>query len=76
MNHSFVIIQILQAKLSVSLSWGRSKTVPIYNGLKIYINGFLHTGWVSITYNEGTDLFDVDIVGVNGEILKLRKGFI
>ena len=57
------ILQILKAQLCILFSWGFycPTRLPDDKGLKFRVNGFKYTGWVSVEYNEGTDLFDVTI---------------
>ena len=57
------ILQILKAQLGIVFSWGfhRPMRLPDDKGLKFLVNGFKYKGWVSVEYNEGTDLFDVTI---------------
>lgn len=52
----------------VFLSWG-AKNFQIYgaNGLRFKTHGFKHKNFVRITYNEGTDLFDI-VLEKNGKV--------
>lgn len=47
-----------------TMSWGIDpatlKTIP--NGVKFHVQGFKHTGYVEITYDEGSDYFIVAFV--------------
>lgn len=53
------IISILRANLNTVLSWGIHNIFGYENGLEFKVQGFKFKGWVSINYNEGTDLFDI-----------------
>lgn len=54
------------------MSWGLdpSKARVIDNGMEIYVQGFLHKGFVQITLNEGTDLFEITLLSENRETVK------
>ena len=57
------ILQIFRLHVGLVLSWcfHCPTRLPDDKGLKFLVNGFKHKGWVSVEYNEGTDLFDVTI---------------
>lgn len=43
--------------------------------LKIKVNGFLHKGWVYISYDEGTDLYDISLLSMDKkEVVKMEEG--
>ena len=50
------------------MSWGFNTPVRLENGLKFRVQGYIHSGWVEVLYNEGNDLFDVSILNANGSI--------
>lgn len=57
------ILSILRMELMVVFSWGfhRPTALPNDEGLSFKVNGFKHKGWVFVKYNEGKDLFDVEL---------------
>ncbi len=66
------IWSILKTQMTVIMSWGLdpSKAKVIDNGMEIYVQGFLHKGFVQITLNEGTDLFEVKLLSEERETVK------
>lgn len=66
------IWSILKTQMTVIMSWGLdpSKARVIDNGMEIYVQGFLHTGFVQITLNEGTDLFEITLLSEERETVK------
>lgn len=62
------IMQILRTQLGIVFSWGFHNPKAIDNGLKFRVQGFLHTGWVEVLYNEGRDLFEVKTINNDGSI--------
>lgn len=58
--------------MTVIMSWGLdpSKARVIDNGMEIYVQGFVHTGFVQITLNEGTDLFEIKLLSEERETVK------
>lgn len=57
------ILSIFRAQLMVVFSWGFHcpTALPNDDGLAFKVNGFKHKGWVLVKYNEGKDLFDVEL---------------
>lgn len=57
------ILSILRMELMVVFSWGfhRPTALPNDGGLAFKVDGFKHRGWVFVKYNEGKDLFDVEL---------------
>jgi len=53
------ILSILRMNLNTVLSWGIHNIVVCENGIEFRVQGFKFKGWVTVTYNEGTDLFDI-----------------
>lgn len=66
------IWQILKTQMTVIMSWGidPSKAKVIANGMEIHVQGFLHTGFLQITLNEGTDLFEITLLSEERELVK------
>lgn len=64
------IMSILRSQTMIVLSWGFHNPVAINNGLKFKVQGYLHTGWVQVVYNEGRDLFEVRTINRNGTVKK------
>lgn len=62
------IMSILRSQTMIVLSWGFHNPVAINNGLKFRVQGYLHTGWVEVLYNEGRDLFEVRTIHKDGSI--------
>ena len=69
------IWSILKSNLPVLMSWGvEIETVKVITcGLEFRVNGFKHTGKVQIVLNEGADLFEVYLLGEDGEIRDKRE---
>ena len=57
------ILSILRLELMAVFSWGfhSPMALPDDKGFAFKVNGFKHKGWVFIRYNEGKDLFDVEL---------------
>lgn len=70
------IWSILKTQMTVIMSWGLdpSKARVIDNGMEIYVQGFLHKGFVQITLNEGTDLFEIALLSEERETVKFIDG--
>lgn len=66
------IWRILKTQMTVIMSWGidPSKARVIDNGMEVHVQGFLHTGFVQITLNEGTDLFEIKLLSEERELVK------
>ncbi|MEN9917848.1 MAG: hypothetical protein RL662_284 [Bacteroidota bacterium] len=56
------ILAILRTSQNIVWSWGFNSPKPLENGLSFKVQGFLHKGWVSVEYNEGSDLFDIKLL--------------
>ena len=69
------IWRILKTQMTVIMSWGLdpSKARVIDNGMEIYVQGFLHKGFVQITLNEGTDLFEIKLLSEERELVKFKE---
>lgn len=59
------ILNCLTRQKWVVFSWGFHHPTAISNGLRFYVNGFIHKGLVEIIYNEGTDYFDIKLIKNN-----------
>ena len=70
------IWSILKTQMTVIMSWGLdpSKARVIDNGMEIHVQGFLHKGFVQITLNEGTDLFEIKLLSEERETVKFIDG--
>ena len=66
------IWQILKTQMTVIMSWGidPGQAKVIKNGMEIHVQGFVHTGFVQITLNEGTDLFEIKLLSEKRELVK------
>ena len=53
----------------VMFSWGFRHPIAIKNGLRFYVNGFKHQGWVEVVYDEGWDLFTIRLIK-GGKLVK------
>ena len=66
------IWQILKTQMTIILSWGidpgQAKVIDC--GMEIHVQGFIHTGFVQITLNEGTDLFEIMLLSEKRETVK------
>lgn len=58
------IVNILRSQLSIMLSWGFRNPIAIDNGVYFRVDGFKHTGWVLVRYDEGADLFVVELYDI------------
>lgn len=56
------------------MSWGFTCPIGIENGLRFSVNGFKHKGNVVVRYNEGMDLFDVEIITSENEVIETIDG--
>lgn len=68
------IISIFKTNLPVIMSWGFNNPIGLENGLKFSVNGFKHKGNVVVQYNEGMDLFDVEIITSENEVIETIDG--
>ena len=66
------ILSIFRTNPFVVMSWGiNPASITIVEvGVKMHVQGFLHTGYVQIQLNEGEDLFEVTLISEEGETLK------
>lgn len=62
------ILRILKSRIFIIMSWGFNTPVRLENGLKFKVQGYIHTGWVEIIYNEGNDLFEVSTLNADGSV--------
>ena len=70
MNMANYILRILKGRIFIMLSWGFNTPVRLENGLKFKVQGYIHSGWVAVLYNEGNDLFDVSLLNPDGTVKK------
>ena len=70
------IWQILKTQMTIIMSWGidPSKARVIENGIELHVRGFLHTGFLQITLNEGADLFEIMLLSEKRETVKFIDG--
>ena len=70
------IWQILTTQMTIIMSWGidPSKARVIENGIELHVQGFLHTGFLQITLNEGADLFEITLLSEKRETVKFIDG--
>ena len=70
------IWQILKTRMQIIMSWGidPSRARVINCGMEIHVQGFLHTGFLQITLNEGTDLFEITLLSESRETVKFIDG--
>lgn len=68
------ILEILKSQLTVVFSWGFHSPTAIDNGLRFGVHGFLHCGTVEVTYNEGTDLFEVHLLDADRTVKDCVEG--
>ena len=70
------IWEILKTRIEIIMSWGidPGKARVIKNGMELHVMGFLHTGFLQITLNEGTDLFEITLLSENRETVKFIDG--
>ena len=72
LNMAKYIWSILRTRPSITMSWGidPDSIKPVKVGLEFHVQGFIHTGIVRITLNEGEDLFEVELIDEKGETVK------
>lgn len=68
------IISIFKTNLPVIMSWGFNNPIGLENGLRFSVNGFKHKGNVVVRYNEGMDLFEVEIITSENEVIETIDG--
>lgn len=70
------IWQILKTQMTVIMSWGidPGQVKVIDCGMEIHVQGFIHTGFVQITLNKGTDLFEIKLLSKERELVKFIDG--
>ncbi len=72
LNMAKYIWSILRTRPSITMSWGidPDSIKPVKVGLEFHVQGFIHTGLVRITLNEGEDLFEVELIDEKGGTVK------
>lgn len=68
------IIEIFKHYIFTVMSWGFHNPKAIENGLRFYVQGFIHKGAVEVTYDEGYDLFCVRILNPDGSTKTVQDG--
>ncbi len=70
------IWEILKTRIEIIMSWGidPGQAKVIECGMEIHVQGFIHTGFVQITLNEGTDLFEIKLLSEERELVKFIDG--
>ncbi len=68
------ILSILNSQIMIVMSWRSHNLIAIDNGLKFKVQGFIHKGLVIVKYNEGTDLFDIQLLKDSGDVVKKIEG--
>ena len=67
------IMQIFRTQTMIVMSWGFNSPKAINNGLRFFVQGFLHKGAVEVIYNEGRDLFEVRTINKDGSIKEVSE---
>ena len=65
------IQSIIQSDVLAIMCWGYSEPRVVKNGLMFSVNGLKHQGKVKVIYNEGKDLFDIQLLSINNEIVEI-----
>jgi hypothetical protein len=68
------IISIFKTNLPMIMSWGYNSPVALKNGLRFSVNGFKHKGNVAVIYDEGLDLFNIEILTFENEVIDTING--
>lgn len=70
------IMQILKSQLMKMWSWGFNNPIALANnkGIKFNVNGFKHKGWVEVVYDEGADLFNINLLNDSNNVVKQING--
>jgi hypothetical protein len=68
------IISIFKTNMPVIMSWGYNSPVALENGLRFSVNGFKHKGNVAVIYDEGLDLFNIEILTFKNEVIDTING--
>lgn len=63
-------MNILKTNMPVIFSWGFKSPVALENGLRFVVNGFKHKGKVAVLYDEGKDLFNIQILSFENEVIE------
>lgn len=64
------ILSILNGNMMVFMSWGSHAFYAIPNGLQFSVQGFKFKGKIRVIYNEGLDLFTVELIKRGGKTYK------
>lgn len=68
------IYTILLSQPTILMSWGVESPVVVKLGLQFKVNGFKHKGLVRILYNEGADLFDIELFDSDMNVIESLDG--
>lgn len=68
------IYNILLSQPTILMSWGFESPMVIKLGLQFKVNGFKHKGLIRIVYDEGADLFDISLIGVDNFVKETIEG--
>lgn len=72
MEMSRYILRALLARPYVTFSWGFNNIRPLENGLQFTTRGYIHSGDVTVTYDEASDSFTICTL-LNDGTVKERK---
>lgn len=70
MNVSNYIFQVLKSRPLIIMSWGFHNAMGGDNTLMFKVNGLIHQGDVIVHYNEGQDLFEIDLLTNDGTLVR------
>ncbi len=70
------IWHILNLDPYIPMSWGIDlDSISVEKqGLSFDVDGFKHTGKVKVTYNEGSDLFQFELIDNKGSLCSIQTG--
>lgn len=68
------IQSIIKSDFMAALCWGYSQPKIIKNGLEFSVSGLKHQGKVRVIYNEGRDLFDIQLLSETNELKETIEG--
>ena len=70
-----ILSQIKTIDPMATFAWGAKEFVNMGDGLKFKTSGMVKwKGYVYIKYNEGTDLYDIDVFRIRNCEIKCDKG--
>ena len=68
------IYTILISQPTILMSWGYTSPTVIKQGLRFSVSGFLLKGTVEVTYNAGSDLFDLTFYNEDSSVRNTLEG--